>query len=61
MEIKERELMTKRLRKYIAFFGYFHKSLIALSITTGSISVASSATFIGAPVGMMSASCSQEL
>ena len=57
-EIKERELMSKRLSKYIASFDYFDKSLIVLSVTTGSISIASFATVIGVPVGMMSASCS---
>ena len=49
-EIKERELMSKRLSKYIAFFDYFHKSLIVLFVTIGSISIASFATVIGAPV-----------
>ena len=39
-EIKERELMSKRLSKYIASFDYFDKSLIALSVTTGSIFIA---------------------
>ena len=57
-EIKERELMSKRLSKYIASFDYFDKSLIVLSVTTGSISIASLATVIGAPVGIKSASCS---
>ena len=57
-EIKERELISKILSKYIASFEYFDKSLIALSVTTGSISIASFAAVIGAPVGMMSASCS---
>ena len=47
-----------RLSKYIASSEYFDKSLIVLSVTTGSISIASFATVIGAPVGMMSASCS---
>ena len=56
-EIKERELMSKRLSKYIASFDYFDKSLIVLSVTTGSISIASFATVIGAPAEMMSASC----
>ena len=55
-EIKERELMSKRLSKYIASFDYFDKSLIALSVTTGSISVASFSTALGAPVGMVTAS-----
>ena len=57
-EIKERELMSKRLSKYIASFDYFDKSLIVLSVTTGSISIASFATVIGAPVGIISASFS---
>ena len=57
-EIRERELMSKNLSKYIASFEYFDKSLIVLSVATGSISIASFATVIGAPVGMMSASCS---
>ena len=47
--------MSKRLSKYIASFDYFDKSLIVLSVTT---SIASFATVIGAPVGMMSASFS---
>ena len=55
-EIKEIELMSKRLSKYIASFEYFDKSLIVLSVTTGSISIASFATVIGAPVGIVSAS-----
>ena len=50
--------MSKWLSKYIASFDYFDKSLIALSVTTGSISIASFATVIGVPVGMMSATCS---
>ena len=57
-EIKERELMSKRLIKYIASFDYFDKSLIVLSVATGSISIASFAILIEAPVGMMSAICS---
>ena len=57
-ETKERELMNKRLSKYIASFEYCDKSLIVLSITTGSISIASFANFVGTPVRMMSASCS---
>ena len=57
-EIKERELMSKRLSKYVASFDYFDKSLIVLSVATGSISIASFATVIGAPVGIVSASFS---
>ena len=51
VEIKEREIMSKRLSKYIASFDYFDKSLIVLSVTTGSISIASFATVIGTHVG----------
>ena len=58
--IKERELMGKGRSKYIASFDYFDKSLIVLSVTAGSVSIASFATVIGAPVGMASASSSLE-
>ena len=59
-EIKEREVMSKRLASYIYIVSldYFAKSLIVLSVTTGSISIASFATVIGTPVGMVSASFS---
>ena len=50
--------MSKRLRNYIASFNYFDKSLIILSVATGSSSIALFATVIGAPVGMVSASVS---
>ena len=39
-EIKERELMSKRLSKYIASFDYCDKSLFVLLATSGSISIA---------------------
>ena len=57
-EIKERELMSNRLSKYIASFDYFDKFLIVLSAKSGSISITSFATVIGAPVGIASASLS---
>ena len=50
--------MSKRLSKYFASFDYFDKSLIVLSVTTDSISIAPFATVIGAPLGIISASCS---
>ena len=56
VEIKERQLMRKRLSKYIASFDYFDKLFIVLSVTTSNISIASFVTVIGAPVGMVSAS-----
>ena len=40
------------------FFDYFDNSLIVLSVTTGSVSIPSFATVIGAPVGIVSASFS---
>ena len=57
-EIKERKLMSKRLSKYIAYFDYFDKSLIVLSVTSGGISIASFAAVIGIPKGIASASLS---
>ena len=57
-EIKERELMSKRLSKYIASFDYFDKFLIVLSATSGSVSIASFPTVIGTPVGIASANLS---
>ena len=55
-EIQKRELMSKRLSKYIASFDYFDKTLIVLSATSGGISIASFGTAIGIPVGKASAS-----
>ena len=52
-EIKERELMSKRLTEIMASFEYFDMSLIVSSVTTSSISIASFATVTGAPVGIM--------
>ena len=49
--------MSKNLSQFIASFEYFEKSLIFLSVATGGISIASFATLIGAPAGMISSSC----
>ena len=57
-EIRERELISKNLSKYIASLDYFDKSLNTLSILSGSISIASFASVIGAPTGIIGASCS---
>ena len=57
-EIRERELMSKRLSKYVASFNYFDRSLTVLSSTSGSISIASFENVIGAPVGITSANFS---
>ena len=48
-EIRERELISKNLGKYIASFEYFNKSLIFLSLVASSISIASFVSVIGAP------------
>ena len=56
-EIRERELISKNLSKYIASLGYFDKSLNVLSILSGSISIASFAAVIGTPAGIIGASC----
>ena len=50
--------MSKKLSKYIASFDYIDKSLIVLSATSGSISIASFAEVIGTPVGIANASLS---
>ena len=57
-EIRERELISKNLIKYIASLDYFDKSLNALSILSGRISIASSATIVGVRAGIIGASCS---
>ena len=51
-EIKERELMSKKLSKYISFFDYFDESLIVLSVTSGGVSIESFATVIRIPTGI---------
>ena len=50
--------MSKRLSKYIATFDYSDKTLIVLSSTSGVISVASLASFIGTHIELASASFS---
>ena len=62
-EIKERELMIKRLSKYIDSLDYFNskvqqKSLTVLSTTSASVSIVSFATVIGTPAGIATASIS---
>ena len=55
-EIRERELISKNISKYIASLDYFDKSLNVLSILSASISIAWFATVIGAPAGIIGAS-----
>ena len=56
-EIRERELISKNLRKYLASLDYFDKSLNVLSILSGSISIVSFSSVTGAPAGIIAASC----
>ena len=56
-ESGEREVISKNISEYIASLDYFDKSLNGLSILSGSISIASFATVIGAPAGIIGASC----
>ena len=56
-EIRERELISKNLSKYLASLDYFDKSLNVLSLLSGSISIASFRNVIGAPTGIIGASC----
>ena len=56
-EIRERELISKNISKYIASLDYFDKSLNVLSILSNSISIASFASVIGVPAGIIGASC----
>ena len=55
-QVRERELIRKNLSKYIAPLDYFDKSLNVLSILSGRISIASFASVIGAPAGIIGAS-----
>ena len=56
-EIRERELISINLSKYLASLDHFDKSLNFLSILWGSISIASFATIIGVPARVVGASC----
>ena len=55
-EISQRKLYSKRLNKYVTAFDYIDKVLIALSATSGGVSIISFKSIIGAPVGIASAS-----
>ena len=57
-DIRERELISKNISKYIASLDYFDKSLNVLSILSGNISIASFVTLIGTPAAITGASCS---
>ena len=56
-EIRERELISKNISKYIDSLDYFDKSLNVLSILSGSISLASFTTIVRPPARIIGASC----
>ena len=55
-EIRQRKSCSKKLSKYVAVFDYIDNILIVLSATTGGVSICSFTNFVGAPVGIESAS-----
>ena len=55
-EINQRKLCSKKLSKYVAVFDYIDRDLIALSATSGGVSIISITIIVGAPVGIASAS-----
>ena len=55
-EIKERKDIVKKNNKYIFAFDYAGKVFITLSVSFGTLSIASYATIVGMPVGIAGAS-----
>ena len=55
-EINQRKSCSKKLSKYVANFDYIDKILVALSATSSGVCIISSASVVGAPVGIASAS-----
>ena len=54
-EISQRKLCSKDLSKYVTAFDYIDKVLIALSATSGGVSIILFTSAVGAPVGIASA------
>ena len=55
-EIYQRKPCSKNLSKYVTAFDYIDKILIVLSATSSGVCIISSASVVGAPVGIASAS-----
>ena len=55
-EIKERKDIIKKIIKYIVAFDYADKLFITLSASFGTLSIASYATVLGIPAGIVGAS-----
>ena len=58
-EVQERKVASKNLSKYIAAFNCIDRILVALSETSGGISIISFTNVIGVPVGIACASFSR--
>ena len=55
-EINQRKSCSKKLNEYVTTFDYIDKILIVLSATSSGVSIISSTSIIGAPVGIATAS-----
>ena len=55
-EINQRKSCCKKLSKYVTAFDYIDKILIVLSATSSGVCIISSASVVGAPAGIVSAS-----
>ena len=55
-DINQRKSCSKRLSKYATAFDYIDKILIVLSVPSSGVCIICSASVIGAPVGIASAS-----
>ena len=55
-DINQRKLCSEKLSKYVTVSDYIDKILIALSATSGGVSIISFTSVVGAPVGIASAS-----
>ena len=55
-EIKERKDIIKKLNKYLVNFDYLDKIFITLSASFSTLSIASYATVLGLPVGIVDSS-----
>ena len=54
-EINQRKSCSKKLSKYVTAFDYIDKILIVLSATSSGVCIILSASVVGAPVGIESA------
>ena len=55
-KINRRKSCSKKLSKYVTTFDYIDKNLIVLSATSSRVCIISSASVVGAPVGITSTS-----